>query len=102
MARSGNGWFSCPRSRAGEIACAYASGCLTREQTLAVAYHRGRLPVKHKLTGGLMAATGLSAEQAEARLAGSSCVVACDNSPCSTTLSGQHDCMLHPHLKVPG
>ena len=26
---------------AGEIACGYADGCLTREQTVLIAYHRG-------------------------------------------------------------
>ena len=26
---------------AGEIACGYADGCLTREQTILIAYHRG-------------------------------------------------------------
>ena len=31
---------------AGEIACGYADGCLTREQTVLIAYHRGAfLPV---------------------------------------------------------
>ena len=73
---------------AGEIACGYASGCLTREQTLLVAYHRGRLPVAHGLKGGLMAATGLSAADALARLDCSPVVLACDNSPVSTTISG--------------
>ena len=31
---------------AGEIPCGYADGCLTREQTILIAYHRGesRLP----------------------------------------------------------
>jgi len=26
---------------AGEIPCGYADGCLTREQTILIAYHRG-------------------------------------------------------------
>ena len=32
---------------AGEIACGYADGCLTREQTVLIAYHRGacRVPI---------------------------------------------------------
>ena len=29
---------------AGEIPCGYADGCLTREQTILIAYHRGRAP----------------------------------------------------------
>ena len=72
----------------GEIGCAYASGCLSREQTLLVAYNRGRLPVAHGVSGGLMAATGLAAAEALARVEGSKVVLACDNSPASTTLSG--------------
>lgn len=53
-----------------------------------LAYHRGRLPVAHGLTGGLMAATGLSAAEAFLRVSNTNCVLACDNSPSSTTLSG--------------
>ena len=30
---------------AGEIPCGYADGCLTREQTILIAYHRGRPPM---------------------------------------------------------
>ena len=77
-------------SLTGEIACGYASGCLSQKQTLEVAYHRGRLPVTHGLKGGLMVATGLSAAEAVARLEGTNCVLACDNSCSSTTLSGKH------------
>lgn len=107
--RSTRHWFvrwEMVNPHAGEIACGYASGCLTRDQTLEVAYHRGRLPVQHGLKGGLMIATGLGVTDAEARVQGSNCVVACDNSPSSTTISGefvrwqppqfhvQHSCML--------
>jgi acyl transferase domain-containing protein len=75
----------------GEIACGYADGGFTHAQTLLVAYHRSRMCRDHGVAGGLMAAVGLGAEEAERRLrqaraAGS--VVACDNSPSSTTLSG--------------
>lgn len=80
---------------AGEIVCGYASGCLTREQTLQVAYQRGRLPVKYTLKGGLMVATGLSAIDAAKKVQGTQCVVACDNSPSSTTLSGLPICACH-------
>lgn len=76
---------------AGEIACGYGDGCFTREQTVLVAYHRGRMCPEHNISGGLMAAVGLGADEAEARLAKhgkSSCVVGCDNSPNSVTLSG--------------
>ena len=76
---------------AGEIACGYGDGCFTREQTVLVAYHRGRMCPEHNISGGLMAAVGLGAEEAEACLAKhgkDSCVVGCDNSPNSVTLSG--------------
>ncbi len=76
---------------AGEIACGYGDGCFTREQTVLVAYHRGRMCPEHNISGGLMAAVGLGAEEAEARLVKhgkDSCVVGCDNSPNSVTLSG--------------
>ncbi len=64
-------------------------------QAVLVAYHRARQWPEGGLEGGLMAATGLSAAAAAERLEReglSSCVVACDNSPTSTTLSGA------PHL----
>ena len=60
-------------------------------QAVLVAYHRARQWPEHGLSGGLMAATGLSAPAAAERLereALTSCVVACDNSPTSITLSG--------------
>ena len=77
---------------AGEITCGYADGGFTQEQTLLVAYHRGRMCRDHGITGGLMAAVGLGAADADKRLAQAgavNCVVACDNSPSSTTLSGE-------------
>ena len=74
---------------AGEIACGYASGCFTLEQAMLIAYHRGRLPTERGIAGtGLMAATGLSAAQCKQRVAGTNVVMACDNSPTSTTVSG--------------
>ena len=75
----------------GEIPCGYADGCLTREQTILVAYHRGRMAPEHGVTGGLMAAVGLSADAADARLRKEGLtltVVGCDNSPVNVTLAG--------------
>lgn len=77
----------------GEIAAAYAKGALSREDAWAIAYHRGRL-VSHVKSSGSMLATGLSNEQSEAyitKLASGRVVVACINSPSSTTLSGDAD-----------
>lgn len=56
-----------------------------------MAYHRARQWPEAGMRGGLMAACGLGAAAAEERLAKEGlalCVVACDNSPSSTTLSG--------------
>lgn len=56
-----------------------------------MAYHRARQWPEASMRGGLMAACGLGAAAAEERLAEeglAACVVACDNSPSSTTLSG--------------
>ena len=83
---------------AGEIACGYGDGCFTREQTVLVAYHRGRMCPEHNISGGLMAAVGLGADEAAARLAKhgkDSCVVGCDNSPNSVTLSGMPPALFH-------
>ena len=47
---------------------------------------------EHNVSGGLMAAVGLSAEAADARLRKEglrSTVVGCDNSPASVTLAGR-------------
>jgi len=77
---------------AGEIAAGYADGCLTAEQTVLIAYHRGRMAPDHGVAGGLMAAVGLAAGDADARLAkeglAGAVVVGCDNSPANVTLSG--------------
>lgn len=43
---------------AGELACAYADGCFTAEQTVLAAYWRGRSILESKLQRGAMAAVG--------------------------------------------
>ena len=50
--------MSCTK-HTGEIACGYGDGCFSREQTVLVAYHRGRMCPEHGVSGGLMAAVGL-------------------------------------------
>jgi fatty acid synthase len=53
----------------GEMCCAYADGCLTREQTMQLAYARGHTIVTSSLWGsGAMAAVGLSWEEAKRRV----------------------------------
>lgn len=44
---------------AGEVACGYADGCLSEEQTIAMAYYRGYVCNKDKTINGLMAAIGI-------------------------------------------
>ena len=52
----------------------------------------GRMAPEHNVKGGLMAAVGLSAEAADARLKKEglqNIVVGCDNSPVNVTLAGK-------------
>ena len=52
----------------------------------------GRMAPEHSVKGGLMAAVGLSAEAADARLKKEGLqgiVVGCDNSPSNVTLAGK-------------
>lgn len=92
-------WGITPKSvvghSSGEIAAAYASGALSKEQAWKVAYFRGlwsaAITEKHPEMQGSMLAVGLGEEEAAARLAefnDPEIVIACINSPHSTTLSG--------------
>ena len=49
---------------AGEIPCGYADGCLTREQTILIAYHRGE-PIIRTPAALLMSAERISLPAAE-------------------------------------
>lgn len=71
----------------GEVACAYADGTLTAEQTILCAYWRGRSILECKLAPGAMAAVGLSWEEVIAR-APEEIVAACHNNVDSVTISG--------------
>ena len=78
----------------GEIAAAYAVSALSFREALGVVYLRGELAFKHQksssLAGGMLAA-GIGLDQAERYAANTTngrVVVACVNSPESTTLSG--------------
>lgn len=82
----------------GEIAAAYAAGALTFESAMAAAYYRGQAIIELKETHphlrGSMMAVGAGAEELKPMLktlnekGGEQAVVACENSPSSTTLSG--------------
>ncbi|KAM6523146.1 hypothetical protein FSOLCH5_003765 [Fusarium solani] len=77
----------------GEIAGAYASGALTAREAILAAYYRGKaMPWVEKAlvaegTQGGMAAIGLGSEQVMPYLT-KGVVVGCENSPDSTTLTG--------------
>ncbi|KAI1106697.1 hypothetical protein F4804DRAFT_347634 [Jackrogersella minutella] len=73
----------------GEIAAAYAAGALTLRQAVTAAYYRGYTS-KSSATPGAMAAIGLGAEETRKYLP-ERVVVACENSPSSTTISGDAD-----------
>jgi acyl transferase domain-containing protein len=70
----------------GEIAAAYATNGLTKKEAVLAAYFRGLITSK-KLADGAMAAVGLGPDHVR-NLLKSGVVVACENSPTSTTISG--------------
>ncbi|RAL00155.1 polyketide synthase [Aspergillus ibericus CBS 121593] len=73
----------------GEIAAAYASGAISMETAIILAYYRGQ--VSSQCEGkGAMLAVGLSPKQVRSYITGG-VVVACYNSPESVTLSGDSD-----------
>ena len=85
----------------GEIGAAYAAGALTFDSAMAAAYYRGQVIVELKKTHtelkGSMMAVGAGAEDLEPMLKEmnsqhkTQVVVACENSPSSTTLSGDEE-----------
>ncbi len=73
----------------GEIACAYADGCLTTEEAVLTSYWRGVITESdHKIPKGLMAAVGLSWDETKKMLPKGVHVV-CDNSKDLVTISGK-------------
>ncbi|KAL8366737.1 hypothetical protein RB595_010546 [Gaeumannomyces hyphopodioides] len=76
----------------GEIAAAYAAGFISAPEAMVAAYLRG-YAVTHHAPVGSMLAVGLSPRDAQPWLEKHSgnVVVACQNSPVSTTLSGTTD-----------
>ncbi|KAF9873041.1 putative polyketide synthase [Colletotrichum karsti] len=83
----------------GEIAAAYAANALTLESAMELAYYRGQcvlqLKREHPDHKGAMMAVGQGASYLRELLSreqfGDSVVVACENSPTSTTLSGDSE-----------
>ena len=75
----------------GEIACAYADGCLTTEEAILTSYWRGVITESDgKIPKGLMAAVGLSFNEAR-KICPKGVVVVCDNSKDSVTISGKYN-----------
>ncbi|KAJ2980610.1 hypothetical protein NUW58_g6899 [Xylaria curta] len=77
----------------GEIAAAYACGALTMQEAIICAYLRGRATKQSTETPGAMAAIGLGSDDIQPYLV-DGVVVACENSPSNTTLSGDEDKVL--------
>jgi len=74
----------------GEIACAYADGCLTTEEAVLTAYYRGIVTENEdKIPKGLMAAVGLSWDETK-KLCPKGVYVVCNNSKDSVTISGNY------------
>ncbi|KAH3942932.1 hypothetical protein HBI24_080280 [Parastagonospora nodorum] len=76
----------------GEIAAAYAAGYITLEYALAAAYYRGYVTKDGDRSIGAMAAIGLPAADVQSFLRAGVCV-ACENSPSSTTISGDKEAL---------
>lgn len=75
----------------GEIGAAYASGVLTAEEAILVAYYRGLATLGlGKIHRGGMAAIGLGRDQVTPYLR-TGVIIGCENSQSSTTLTGDID-----------
>ncbi|WAR04779.1 FAS-like protein [Mya arenaria] len=72
----------------GELACAYADGCLTHEQALLTAFFRGQCIENTCMPKGAMAAIGLSVEEALS-ICPDGVTVACHNASDSVTVAGK-------------
>ncbi|KAL4899855.1 hypothetical protein BDW74DRAFT_188874 [Aspergillus multicolor] len=89
LARWGISPASVTGHSSGEIAAAYAAKAITAEDSIIVAYHRGKILNKVTRKGG-MAAVSLGREQVTPYLV-DGVVIACENSQHSVTLSGDLD-----------
>jgi acyl transferase domain-containing protein/SAM-dependent methyltransferase len=76
----------------GEIAAAHAAGALSIEEAIIVAYYRGFI-TRHQTLNGGMASIGLDSKTTSNFLK-PGVVIACENSPNSTTISGDGDVLL--------
>lgn len=74
----------------GEIAAAYAAGHIPLQMAMKAAYYRGLVTKFSDKTRGAMAAVGMGARDVSRYLI-DGVVVACENSPSSSTISGDRD-----------
>ncbi|TRX91832.1 hypothetical protein FHL15_007385 [Xylaria flabelliformis] len=91
---------ACIGHSSGEISAAYAAGLVSSETAITAAYYRG-LAVGSSQTDGAMLAVGLGSAESSERLnkmipadhVVGRATIACYNSPASTTISGDRDCI---------
>ncbi|KAF7493890.1 Fatty acid synthase [Sarcoptes scabiei] len=74
----------------GEIACAYADGCLSLEQAIITSYWRGKSIKDANIEHGMMAAVGMSWEETKQKCP-PNVYAACHNSIDSVTISGAYE-----------
>ncbi|XP_052513198.1 fatty acid synthase [Budorcas taxicolor] len=77
----------------GEVACAYADGCISQEEAILSAYWRGQCIKEANIPPGAMAAVGLTWEECKQRCP-PGIVPACHNSIDTVTISGPQASML--------
>jgi fatty acid synthase len=74
----------------GELVCAYADGCITAEETILIAYWRGKCLEDNNKTKGMMAAVGMSWDEIQQRCP-ENVFAACNNAEDSVTISGEEN-----------
>jgi acyl transferase domain-containing protein len=87
----------------GEIAAAYACGSITAQESILIAYYRGKIMVEgpQKSVPGGMAAVGLGPTEVQPYLT-KGVIIGCENSPGSTTLSGDKEILEQVMQKIKG
>ena len=78
----------------GEIACAYADGCLSTRDAMIVTYFRALTENDNQIPKGLMAVVGLSRSETR-KLCPKGVFIACNNAKDSVVVSGNYFLQLH-------
>ena len=76
----------------GEVAAAWAAGCLSLEEAVTVSVHRSSLQQRAAGKGGMLA-VGLDRSEVGALIEGLDVVMAADNAPGLVTLAGPHEAL---------